>query len=38
MEVVEITASAPWGTGYMMWACVKCGEPVSGKEPRFVGF
>jgi DNA-directed RNA polymerase subunit RPC12/RpoP len=38
MEAVELTASYPWGTGYMIWVCVKCGTPVADKEPRFVGF
>lgn len=38
MEVVEITVSHPTGTGYMIWVCARCGEPVRGKEPRFVGF
>ena len=35
-EVVEITASAPWGTGYMIWVCSSCGAQVG--ESRFVGF
>jgi C4-type Zn-finger protein len=35
-EAVEITASAPWGTGFMIWVCDTCGKRVG--DSRFVGF
>lgn len=37
VEAVEITASRPWGTGYMILMCAVCGERV-GDSRIWVGF